>query len=486
MAKLAVLLARLRAEALVTDTPGDPALYGLDKPVLSVEWKVSEGAVSTADAGTTKTLQVGGPGPGKPGSRFARLSGLRTVFTLGPEAVEILGAELREHKVLTLKLNRIAGLTLRRPDGSAHYRREPRAFAVNDDWQAEGAIGLKGFDPKRLGPLLSTVATLTTNRFVQYQGAIPREYGLETPVLAVEVDFGPVRAPAILRISRRAPGGKARYATVEKGRSGAVFLLPKEFWEPYLGEEKAAEKPAEKPAEKALPEKVFAPLIAPASGACSPARCRAGYNRSTRSKRPRSAWSRLVLRIVKYPHPALRFESSPVTRIDDELRGQVREMFDLMYENRGIGLAANQVGLPYRFFVLNLSADPEKPEEEQVFINPEIVKRHSSIEAEEGCLSFPGLYGDVQRAKRVRVRAYDLNGEEHEYDAEDLFSRAVQHETDHLAGRLYIDLFAPNTLSAAQPKIRELEIQYRQAQTAGEIPSDDEIDPRQLKELAGQ
>jgi peptide deformylase len=194
--------------------------------------------------------------------------------------------------------------------------------------------------------------------------------------------------------------------------------------------------------------------------------------------------SQLVLRIVRWPHPALRFESVPVARIDDALRAQVREMFDLMYENRGIGLAANQVALPFRFFVLNTTSDRDKPECEQVFINPEIVKRHSSVEAEEGCLSFPGLYADVQRARKIRVRAFDLDGNEVEIDAEDLLSRAIQHETDHLHGKLFIDYFQPSARTSSAPKIREFELQYRQAQNANEIPSDEEI-LKQLRHLAG-
>ncbi len=191
-----------------------------------------------------------------------------------------------------------------------------------------------------------------------------------------------------------------------------------------------------------------------------------------------------MLQIVTYPHPALRFESRPVQQIDDELRSQVREMFELMYDNRGIGLAANQVAIPYRFFVLNLTGDPEQPDEERVFINPEIVKRHSSVEEEEGCLSFPGLYGKVQRAKRIRVKAFDLEGNEVELDAEDLLSRAIQHETDHLHGRLFIDYFHPQTKTTLTPKIREIEQQFRQSQAAGDYPSDEEIQ-RRLCELAG-
>ncbi len=190
-----------------------------------------------------------------------------------------------------------------------------------------------------------------------------------------------------------------------------------------------------------------------------------------------------MLRIVTYPHPALRFESAPVRQIDDTLRSQVREMFELMYEHRGIGLAANQVALPYRFFVLNLTADPEQADQERVFINPEIVKRHSSMEDEEGCLSFPGLYGKVQRAKRIRVKAFDLEGNEVELDAEDLLSRAIQHETDHVLGRLFIDYFAPPVRSASEAKIKEIETKFRASQASGEYPSDDEI-LRQLHEMA--
>jgi peptide deformylase len=192
-----------------------------------------------------------------------------------------------------------------------------------------------------------------------------------------------------------------------------------------------------------------------------------------------------VLRIVPYPHPALRYESRPVTRIDDELRATAREMFDLMYAARGIGLAANQVGLPYRFFVLNLTADPEQKDQERVFINPEIIKRHSSTEEEEGCLSFPGLYAKVQRARKIKVQAFDLDGNLVEITADDLLGRAIQHETDHLSGRLFIDLLGPLARLSVMSKLREFEAKYRHAQASGEYPDDAEI-ARQLEELASQ
>jgi peptide deformylase len=182
-----------------------------------------------------------------------------------------------------------------------------------------------------------------------------------------------------------------------------------------------------------------------------------------------------VLHIVNYPHPALRYASRSITEIDDELQATVRTMFDLMYAAKGIGLAANQVGLPFRFFVLNLTADPEKKDEELVFINPEIVKRHSSVEDEEGCLSLPGVYAKVRRAKKIRVRAYDLAGKLVEHDADELFSRAVQHEADHLDGKLFIDYLDAAVLHTVADKIRSFEIEYHTAQNRGTALSDAEM-----------
>jgi peptide deformylase len=187
-----------------------------------------------------------------------------------------------------------------------------------------------------------------------------------------------------------------------------------------------------------------------------------------------------LLRIVKYPHPALRYESRPVTQIDDRLRATVRAMFDLMYEAKGIGLAANQVAVPLRFFVLNLTADPEQRDQEQVFINPEIVKRHSMVEEEEGCLSFPSLYAKVKRARKVKVAAYDLEGNEISIDADDLYGRALQHETDHLHGRLFVDLLDPAIGANVAGKIRDIEQSFRESQARGEYPDDEEI-RRQLE-----
>ncbi len=182
-----------------------------------------------------------------------------------------------------------------------------------------------------------------------------------------------------------------------------------------------------------------------------------------------------MLHIVNYPHPALRYRSRPVTQIDEDLRATVQQMFSLTYAAKGVGLAANQVALPYRFFVLNITADPEQKDQELVFINPQIVKRHSSIEDEEGCLSLPGLCSKVRRARKIKVQAFNLQGELFECEAEDLFSRVIQHEADHLDGKLFIDYLGPLARHALKPKLQDFENQFRQAQASGEYPLDREI-----------
>jgi peptide deformylase len=182
-----------------------------------------------------------------------------------------------------------------------------------------------------------------------------------------------------------------------------------------------------------------------------------------------------VLEIVRFPHPALRYSSRPITEIDDALRATIRAMFDLMYSAKGIGLAANQVALPFRFFVLNLTADAERPDEERVFINPQIIKRHCSSEDEEGCLSLPGVYAKVRRARKIRVCAYDLEGTLVEHEADELFSRAVQHEIDHLEGKLFIDYLEPLERRSLAEKLRVFELEYQKAQQSGLIPADQDL-----------
>ena len=192
-----------------------------------------------------------------------------------------------------------------------------------------------------------------------------------------------------------------------------------------------------------------------------------------------------VLKIVHFPHPALRWKSKPLKRIDAELRAIVRRMFDLMYEASGIGLAANQVAIPYQLFVLNLTADPEQKDQERVFVNPVIVKRKGNQEEEEGCLSLPEVFAKVRRSKTVQVTAFDLDGNGQTFDAEGLEARALQHEIDHLLGVLFIDKLAEAAhLSIAEDLVR-FEERFRRGVDRGQIEPESEIHQR-LLELESQ
>ena len=133
----------------------------------------------------------------------------------------------------------------------------------------------------------------------------------------------------------------------------------------------------------------------------------------------------------------------------------IAEMFELMYKHKGVGLAANQVALPYRLFVMNPEGDPTKPELERVFINPVLTKPKGQAEAEEGCLSIPSLYADVVRPERIIVSAYDLEGNEIEEELSGFPARIVQHETDHLDGVLYVDRLAHEYQRPAAKAIRK-------------------------------
>ena len=189
------------------------------------------------------------------------------------------------------------------------------------------------------------------------------------------------------------------------------------------------------------------------------------------------------MQIVLFPHPALRWKSVPITQITTELQDDIRAMFELMYAAEGIGLAANQVGLPYRLFVLNLTGKREEKDQEHVFINPEIVERKGSQEAEEGCLSFPKLYGQVRRASEIVVEAFDAEGQGFELSIDGLASRAIQHETDHLDGVLFVDRLSEAGQREAAPTLADFEAQYRRQQELGVVPPDAEI-AAQLRRLA--
>ncbi len=183
------------------------------------------------------------------------------------------------------------------------------------------------------------------------------------------------------------------------------------------------------------------------------------------------------MQIVKYPHPTLRRKSKDLRRVDAELRKIVREMFELMYAAKGIGLSANQVDLPYRLFVSNPSGEPAGGEE-YVFINPVISRQTGMAESEEGCLSFPGIYAPVKRPERIAISAYDLAGEERHYELDGLRARAAQHEYDHLDGKLFIDRLSESHRLAIQDALDDLVRQFEGERQRGVIPADPQIAAR--------
>lgn len=142
------------------------------------------------------------------------------------------------------------------------------------------------------------------------------------------------------------------------------------------------------------------------------------------------------LKILEYPDPRLRKKAVPVAAVDDALRRLIEDMFETMYDAPGIGLAATQVDVHRRLLVADVSAEKDHP---YVLINPEIVAQDGLEVSEEGCLSVPGYFEEVERAERVRVRYLDRDGAAIEADFEGLFAVCVQHEIDHLDGRLFVD-----------------------------------------------
>jgi peptide deformylase len=143
--------------------------------------------------------------------------------------------------------------------------------------------------------------------------------------------------------------------------------------------------------------------------------------------------------ILHYPDKRLRNPGKPVTRFDAELRQLVDDMAETMYAAPGVGLAAPQIGISLRLFVIDVATGDDAPSQLRTFINPEIVQREGGISYEEGCLSFPGVHEEIERAERVKVRAQDIDGNSFELEADGLLAIAIQHENDHLEGTLMVD-----------------------------------------------
>lgn len=181
-----------------------------------------------------------------------------------------------------------------------------------------------------------------------------------------------------------------------------------------------------------------------------------------------------TLHLVEYPHPALFRKSKPLLRIDEGVRDAVEQMFDIMYESHGVGLAANQVALPYRMFVVNATGDPNSGEE-MAFLNPILTRPRGTAIQEEGCLSLPGLRADVRRPQRVVVEAWSIDGEPIRIDLDGFLARVVQHEFDHLEGRLFTDRLPDAAGLEVKRDLELLEDIYHGKQSRGELPSEDTI-----------
>ncbi len=143
-----------------------------------------------------------------------------------------------------------------------------------------------------------------------------------------------------------------------------------------------------------------------------------------------------LLPILRYPDPRLHTKAKPVAVVDDAIRKLAADMAETMYEAPGIGLAATQVNVHVQVIVIDVSEDKSQL---RVFINPEILAREGECESEEGCLSVPGIYETVRRAQKVRVRALGLDGQPFELEAEGLLAVCIQHEMDHLQGKVFVE-----------------------------------------------
>ena len=167
------------------------------------------------------------------------------------------------------------------------------------------------------------------------------------------------------------------------------------------------------------------------------------------------------LRIIHYPDPRLKQISKPVAAIDPSTKELAARMLQLMREHRGVGLAAPQVGLNIRMFVMNHTGDPK---DDRIYINPELSEAEGSEEGEEGCLSLPDINANIIRDKTIRMRALDLDGKPIDESASGYVARVWQHEFDHLNGTLITDRMGPVAKMGARKKLRELEEKYAREQ----------------------
>lgn len=165
-----------------------------------------------------------------------------------------------------------------------------------------------------------------------------------------------------------------------------------------------------------------------------------------------------ILHVITYPHEALRTPANPVTVFNKALAELIQEMFTLMYQEEGVGLAAPQVGLPWQLFVLDVSEALDEP---RCLINPKILDKQGECDSEEGCLSLPEVYVKIKRAAQITVEYQDEKGHPQTWTAEGLAARAIQHECDHLKGIVLLDHLSRLKKQIALKKINK----YKQHHT---------------------
>ena len=157
-----------------------------------------------------------------------------------------------------------------------------------------------------------------------------------------------------------------------------------------------------------------------------------------------------LLTILEYPDKRLRTVAAPVDTVDDGLRALIDDMFETMYDAPGIGLAATQVNVHKQLIVMDISEDKSEP---RVFINPQVVAKDGSQIYQEGCLSLPNVFADVKRWNTITVKALDRDGREFTLEADGLLAVCIQHEMDHLAGKVFVDHLSPLKRALAEKKL---------------------------------
>ena len=172
-----------------------------------------------------------------------------------------------------------------------------------------------------------------------------------------------------------------------------------------------------------------------------------------------------LLEILHFPDPRLRKKAQPVDEVDDQIRQTVDDMLETMYAAPGIGLAATQVNIQLQIIVMDITEDKDSP---ICLINPQIVEKKGVEEMQEGCLSVPGIFENVQRAEKIKVKALDKNGNTVTHETDGLLSVCIQHEMDHLDGKLFVDYLSPLKRERIKKKLQK---QQKYKEVSGETSS---------------